>query len=125
MTDLQNTGTIEFEPGVLTEEIKRILHGQCYGIRSPENTIIILRADDTQSQRHGGMRQYRSFEAYVNAVKVETWRDDDARHSYDSDKHLDRRIDAWAELWSKALGCPVVRGEFRNRVKLIREYRQR
>jgi hypothetical protein len=125
MTDLQSTGTIEFEPGVLTEEIKRTLHGQCYGMKSPENTIVILRADDSQNQRHGGIRQYRSFEAYVNAVKVETWRDDSPAHNYDSDKHLDRRIDEWGKLWSKALGCPVLRGEFRNRVKLIREYRRR
>jgi hypothetical protein len=104
-----------------TAEEKRALFAHFNGIKTAENTIVILRANDSQSLRHGGVRQYRSFEAYVNAVKVETWRDDDSRHGYASDRRLDERIDEWGKLWSRALGCPVVRGELRGRVRLIQE----
>jgi len=88
------------------------------------NYMFILRGDDTQSPRHGGIRQYRSFTAYVNGIAVESWRDDEQRHDYSSASYLDQAIDRWVATWEKALGCKAVRGEIKSRVRLIPEPRR-
>lgn len=88
------------------------------------NFMILLREDDTQSQRHGGMRQYRQFTLYVNGVEVESFRDDEANHLYYSGEYLDRHIDGFIKLWENALGCKCLRGEVKGRVRLIDERRR-
>lgn len=115
---------IEFE-GPITPEFKRDLHAFMYGkAPAPTNYILILRGDDSESMRHGGIRRYRSFVAYVNGQEVERWRDDDQRHNYSSDEYLDADIAKWAGIWEKALGCKAIRGEIKNRKRLIPEKRK-
>lgn len=112
---------IEFE-GPITPEFKRDLHAFMYGkAPAPTNYILILRGDDSGSQRHGGYRWYRSFVAYVNGQEVERWRDDEQRHDYSSGEYLDRDIAKWAATWEKALGCKAIRGEIKNRKRLAPE----
>lgn len=88
------------------------------------NFMILLREDDTQSQRLGGMRQYRRFTLYVNGVDVESFRDDEANHGYNSGEYLDRYIADFLKPWEKALCCKCLRGEVKGRVRLIDERRR-
>ena len=85
------------------------------------NSMILLRVDDSQNQRHGGIRQYRHFTLYVNGVIVDHFRDDDQSHGYHSGPYLDRYISEFISLWEKALDCKCVRAERKGRIKLIPE----
>lgn len=110
--------------GPLDAKAKGDLFAFMYGMAPgnvPHNYIVVLRSDDSQSQRHGGIRQYRSFVAYVNGQEVERWQDDEARHDYNSGDRLDNRIANWIAIWEKALGCKAIRGEITNRKRLIEE----
>lgn len=109
----------EFET-TRTHEQKLAAFASSYGKAAPANWIIVIRVDDTQGQRHGGMRQYRHFDVYVNGHKVQTFNDGDAATGYYSGERLDSRIERWLTVWETALGCKALRGELKGRVKLIK-----
>lgn len=89
-----------------------------------KNVMVLLREGDTQNQRHGGIRQYRHFTLYVNDVVVETFRDDESNHDYNSGEYLDRYINEFLGVWEQALGCKCIRAERKGRLRLIDERRR-
>ena len=88
------------------------------------NSLMLLRGDDSQSLRHGGMRQYRSFHLYLNGIEIRTYRDDDPDTRYDSGQQLDDRMRREIFPLELALGCQCMRGELKLRIKLIPERRR-
>ena len=81
------------------------------------NVMMLLRGDDSQSPRHGGMRQYRSFHLFINGIEIKTFRDDDPATSYYSDRSLDDLIDKEIFLLELALSCKCIRGELKLRLR--------
>jgi hypothetical protein len=93
--------------------------GRAFGSKPSGNSLLIIQGDDSQSLRHGGMRQYRHFTAYVNGLEVRTFADDRADTDWSSGEYLDRAMDAWISTWETALACKCERSEKPNRIKLI------
>lgn len=83
-----------------------------------KNSLILIRGNDFQLRRHGGPREYRQFAMYLNGVFLHRFADDEAPN-YNSGKYLDRAIDDFAAPIEKALDIKMMRGELKDRIKLI------
>lgn len=87
------------------------------------NRLVLIQKSDTESIRHGGRRQYRHFELWLNRVLIECFDDDHAWFGYATGRDLDHIINDRLSKFEKALGVVAERIEEEGRVKLI-EVRQ-